>query len=202
MADVIKSRESDSKIIAKNLKMLTARVNTVFEKKIRSPLTITLGDEFQGITGSLQTGIEIIWLIEELIIQKKINFKLRYVLLSGKIETPVNKKIAHGMLGEGLTKSRELLTGLKKSDSRFYFFIGEGSASLNNLFFLYQSFIDNWKTRYFGIISDFLKLKDYKTVAQKNNKSLSLMWKREKSLKLKEYQTVKTLISDHYGIMV
>lgn len=64
-------------------------------------------------------GIKIILFIEEYILQNNIGFKLRYVLLSGKIETPVNHKIAYGMIGEGLTKARETINYLKKAGTGF-----------------------------------------------------------------------------------
>lgn len=201
MADVIKSREADGVAVAKDLRHLTEQANKLFKKEIISPLTVTLGDEFQGVINSMQTGIEIIWKLEEMIIEKQIAFKLRYVLSSGKIETPVNRKIAHGMLGEGLTRARELLNKLKKSEERFYLAPGKNDSRLNKFFILYQSQVDDWKTKDFTIISDFLKLDDYKTVADKNKKSWSLMWKRRRTLKIKEYKTIKDLISEFYGIV-
>ena len=128
-------------------------------------------------------------------------FKLRYVLVNGEIETPINRKIAYGMLGEGLTRARETINNQKKSGERFFFLTDKNASELNSLFILYQSFIDDWKPRDFKIVSDFINLDDYKLVAEKNQKSVSLMWKRRKSLKIKEYKTIKNLITQYYGLV-
>lgn len=149
----------------------------------------------------IKTGISVILFIEELCIEKNISLRLRYVLLSGEIETPINHKIAYGMIGEGLTKARETINYLKKSEDRFYFFTKENRNDLNNLFIIYQSLVNDWKQKDFKIISDFIKLNDYKLVAEENDKSPSLMWKRKKSLKIKEYKVIKSLITERYGLV-
>jgi SatD family (SatD) len=200
MADVVKSRKIDPVKVAENLKLLATTANKKFTKKILSPLTITLGDEFQGIPADLASGIEIIIYIEELGLEKNAGFKLRYVLVNGEIETPVNKKIAYGMLGKGLTKARETINYLKKDEGRFFFFSENNKNDLNKLFMLYQSIVDDWKPKDLKIVSDFIKFDDYKIVAGLNNKSLSLMWKRKRSLKIKEYKIIKELINDRYGV--
>jgi hypothetical protein len=200
MADVIKSRKADAKKTAEDLKTLAGAVNKKFKQGILSPLTITLGDEFQTVLKDIKTGISIILFTEELCIEKKIGFRLRYVLVSGEIETPINHKIAYGMIGEGLTRARETINHLKKSEDRFYFFTEENRSDLNNLFIIYQSFINDWKQKDFKIISDFIRLDDYKLVAEENDKTPSLMWKRRKSLKIKEYKVIKSLIIERYGL--
>jgi hypothetical protein len=194
MADVIRSRQAKGAKLAKDLARLTNAINQDCKKEISSPLTITLGDEFQGVVHSAKAGLKIMVMLEEMIVEKGIEVKLRYVLGSGKIDTPINKRIAHGMIGGGLTKTRESLQTLKKSDQRFLIAIGENDKVLNRYFILYQSFVDDWKLKDFKIISDFLKNDDYKTVADRNNKTWSQMWKRRKSLKIKEYKTVCRLI--------
>jgi hypothetical protein len=200
MADVIKSRKTDARAIAGGLKLLVQSVNKKNKKDILSPLTITLGDEFQSVVKDIRAGIKIILFIEEYIIQNNIGFKLRYVLLSGKIETPVNHKIAYGMIGEGLTKARETINYLKKSGDRFHFITDNNRSDLNYLFVFYQSVVDEWKQKDFKLISDFIRLDDYKLVAMENKRSPSLMWKKRKSLKIKEYKVIKKYLSEKYGL--
>lgn len=60
MADVIKSRKGKGLEIAKRLKLLSDSINKSFKKEILSPLTITLGDEFQGVVSSPKSGKEVI----------------------------------------------------------------------------------------------------------------------------------------------
>jgi hypothetical protein len=104
------------------------------------------------------------------------------------------------MMGEGLTKARETISYLKKTEDRFSFLTDKNHNDLNLLFILYQSLVDGWKQKDFKIVSDFIKLNDYKLVAAKNNKTVSMMWKKRRSLKIKEYRVIKNLILERYGM--
>ncbi|MBX3239380.1 MAG: hypothetical protein KIT80_19015 [Chitinophagaceae bacterium] len=196
MADVIKSRNDTGNVLAGHLQRLTADVNSRLALDILSPFTVTLGDEFQGIPVSMQAGLQMIILMEEMLLEREIPFQLRYVLGNGPIQTPINKKVAHGMLGRGLTETREKLNALKKEDTRFLVFGTENDGYYNKLFVLYQSVKDDWNIKDSKLISDFLQYDDYKTVADKNNKTWSQMWKRKRSLKIKEYNIIKQMILD------
>jgi hypothetical protein len=194
MADIIGSSKVGGKKLMQDFSKLVAELNKQAEKDLISPLTITLGDEFQGIVKSLQAGVNIIIKLEEALITYQFSFKLRYVLLYGEIETPINKVIAHGMLGKGLAFARQELENLKgEKDMRFYINTGNSVADnlLNNLFYLYQSIVDNWMEKEYELVRIFWEKGDYKAVAEHFGKVNSLMWKRERSLKLKEYKVIK-----------
>ncbi len=197
MADVVKSRMDRQNIVAVELKRLTTDVNNQMKSAILSPFTVTLGDEFQGVPISTAAGLQMIIMMEEKLLEGGNPFALRYVLGWGSIQTPINKEIAHGMLGAGLTDTREKLNGLKKEDSRFLIFGTKNDGYYNNLFTLYQSIKDDWNSKDSRVISDFLHYDDYKTVADKNNKTWSQMWKRKKSLKIKEYNIIKQMILEN-----
>ena len=74
MCDVVKSRNKDQKQLIKELKQTVLFINRKYSKDILSPLTITLGDEFQGIIKNVESGLSIIIEIEEYIIKKKFDF--------------------------------------------------------------------------------------------------------------------------------
>jgi len=196
MADIIKSSQKNAKSLMNNFKKIATQVNSDFEEAFYSPITITLGDEFQSIVKSLKDGIDVVIAFEELIIKHKNDFKLRYVLNYGEIDTPINRETAYGMLGPGLTESRKILEIQKHEDSRFFIknSNSELSEKLNLAFFMYQSFLDDWKVKNYDIVSSFLEYKDYKQVAKILKKNTSLMWKREKGLKIKKYLSAKKLI--------
>lgn len=196
MADIVESRKLDGEIVMSQLKTHTKKINENFRKEILSPLTITLGDEFQGIVKSIHTAIRIILAFEELILKEKAGYKLRYVVNFGEIETPVNTESAHEMLGSGLTEARVKLTSLKKEPIRFLIITKNQyiDALLNTSLKLYQHFVDSWRERDYDLIYLFLELKDYKLVAKKCNKDVSLMWRRHNSLKIEEYLEIKKLI--------
>lgn len=135
--------------------------------------------------------------LEEFIIENNYNIKLRYVVNYGKIDTAINKKIAYEMLGEGLTNARLIINKMKTSSLRFNFKIDnlEKESIINNSFVIFQSIVDGWKIdKDYELITNFLKYKDYKIVAEKMNKERSLMWKREKSLNLNSYNSVKEIL--------
>ncbi|WP_417593315.1 SatD family protein [Owenweeksia hongkongensis] len=198
MADIIDSRKKDSVQLLDSFRNHVDELNERFAKKLLSPLTITLGDEFQGIISSLKDAVQLVFNLEEAIVAAQDDYKLRYVIFEGSVETPLNQKSAHGMLGEGLTKAREKLNSMKESDARVWVKLKDEAKTdaLNNAFHLYTWLVDDWKVKDFEIISTFWMYNDYKVVAEKLNKNISLMWKREKSLNLREYHSIVGLI--HY----
>jgi hypothetical protein len=198
MADIIGSSEKPSNQLMKVFQKVVERINLQQQDQLLSPLTITLGDEFQGIVKDLESGVETILEIEESLIRFQLDFKLRYVLHYGTIDTPINAEIAHGMLGKGLATARQKLEVLKsEKDSRFLIDTGiqKTDALLNNLLFLYQSVLDGWSAKDFALINAFWEKQDYKKVAEHFGKVNSLMWKRERSLQLKEYRILKETLA-------
>ncbi|MDN5203620.1 SatD family protein [Fulvivirgaceae bacterium BMA10] len=196
MADVIESSEKDGKSLMLDFKELVREINMQYKQDLLSPLTITLGDEFQGVVKNLRKSLEIIFSLEESIILKKHNFKLRYVLNQGEIDTDLNPEYAHEMLGSGLTNARNMLNGMKSGDERFNVNVQPFSLtnSLNKAFLLFQSFYDDWSDKQLKTVAAFLEHRDYKQVAKLLGKDSSSVWRREKSLKIKEYFTAKELI--------
>ncbi len=197
MADIIGSRKKQGKELMNAFSKVTSLVSMQKKNSFLSPITITLGDEFQCVVKSLEDGIEIIILMEELIIRHSLDFKLRYVLHDGVIDTAINKKTAYGMLGPGLTEARQMLSDLKgKKKGRILIssLNGKKDALLNDCFFIYTGFIDSWNKGDYPVISLFWDLKDYKSVGHKMKKDISLLWRKEKSIFIKEYAATKQII--------
>src|SRR6478735_336225 len=198
MADIIGSSETAGNKLMKDFNKVVTQLNEQQQELLLSPLTITLGDEFQVIVKNLPAGIETILKIDEALILLQLDFKLRYVLHYGSIETPINTEIAHGMLGKGLATARKKLEELKsEKDNRFLIDSGNSKTDglLNNLLFLYRSILDSWSPKDFALLSAFWEKHDYKKVAEQFGKVNSLMWKRERSLKLKEYAVIKETLA-------
>lgn len=197
MCDVVKSRDKDQKQLIKELKQTVQFINRKYSNDILSPLTITLGDEFQGIIKNVESGLSIIIEIEEYIIKNKFDFKLRYVFNVGDIDTQINAKVAHEMLGIGLTETRTKLNQLKSTDNRINVSMGDEiiSSVINNSFVVLDNIINKWDIEDdFEIASTFLEYIDYKIVAEKLNRNRSLIWKREKTLNIRSYRAVKDII--------
>lgn len=143
MADVIGSRRQDQATLLADFKAVVATVNAETHWFI-SPLTITLGDEFQGVLVDVGSAIKSVFMLEEQLVKRELSFKLRYVIVEGLIETPVNREIAYGMLGDGLTRARAYLENLKRDEYRFFFWLKdqEKKKALNNVFLALQDILD------------------------------------------------------------
>ena len=197
MADIVNSGSSDSKNTMETFKEIVRNTNAVFIKSIDSPLTITLGDEFQGVVNNIANAIKIICYIEEYIVKNNIKFKLRYVVNEGIIDTEINPIRSYEMLGKGLTEARKLLNELKKSKSRFFIHINLEAKKelLNESLLVYQNIIDNWNIeKDHDLLAKFIDLEDYKKVSLAVNKDKSQIWKRNKNLNIDSFFAIKRVL--------
>lgn len=197
MADVIGSSDRDPNKLMSSFRSVVEDMNQRFGNKLLSPLTITLGDEFQGVVDSLMTGIEIIFAIDKGVLTSRQPYRLRFVLVYGEIETPLNRDVAHGMLGKGLTRARKMLENMKKSD-REVLLEGLGETRQEKMmlaFELYRAFYNDWPEKDRQTAYDLLEVGDYKKVASMHDRDNSSMWRKERSLKIREYNASKELIN-------
>ena len=197
MADIIASREKDQNELMIDFKNIVNKINNTFREQLLSPLTITLGDEFQCVIKDLSSSTEIIIAIEELIFKNNLTFKLRYILNQGIIETKINPSIAYEMLGSGLTDARIALNKSKNQKIKFIVKIDDLKKSeiLNNAFLIFENITSKWDAQKdYKIVSNFIKFMDYKRVALDMNRTKSIMWKREKTLNIQAYFSTKKII--------
>jgi hypothetical protein len=92
--------------------------NKRFHADLLSPLTITLGDEFQGFAGKLTEGFRILVKVRADLLET--NVECRFVLGLAYLDTHVNRRSAWNMMGEGLAKARDKLND--KRDPNVYRF--------------------------------------------------------------------------------
>ena len=198
MGDIIGSGGKNLPKLMRDFDKTVSFANHKHNRHILSPLTITLGDEFQGVVKNTAVSADIIISMEEFIIENKLGFKLRYVLNEGEIATPVNRKKSYKMLGEGLTVARKQLESLKKSSDRFRFTLdnAENSIVVNHVFRIIKNVTDKWNiARNHELICSFIKYGDYKKVAKKLNKDRTSMWRREKTLNMESYFAPKEILN-------
>lgn len=196
MADVIGSRNiAQSDDFIKQFRQLTQEANKTFKKELLSPLTITLGDEFQGVLKSAESLFHLLFYLDEQIIEKGYSFQLRYSLVWGEIETKVNPKVAHDMYGSGLTHARQSLGKIKESGSHHHIEVDrKKDDQLNMSMRLYQSIRSEWKKSDYEVIAAFIKYDDYKSLIDIGlYKTRSGAWKKRKTLRIEEYVIVKEL---------
>lgn len=196
VSDVIGSRNYNGSVVKAGLASLIQATSVKFGKSILSPLTVTLGDEYQGVVRSLHTALEIIFFQERLRLTLDEPIELRFAIHDGPIETEVNEEMAWGMLGPGLTKARELLEIAKSEKRRVWVDIKnkKRSKNLRLAFEVWQGIIAGWSDKDYQFVADFINLGDYKLVAEKWDKNPDQTWKREKTLMIREYLALKELI--------
>lgn len=198
MGDVNDSTHKNKPELATQLSALVKTINAKFKDGILSPLTITLGDEFQGIIQSTESGIKTILDFEEERLKQQLDFNLHFVLLKGKIETEINPDIAYGMMGSGLTDARKILTSKKRSRKRFRFEIDKiRYPNLEDLFEVLDGIIGNWKLEDFPLVYDMIQNPNDAEVGKKYQKDRSLIWRRRKTLMIKEYTLLKRFILNY-----
>jgi predicted transcriptional regulator len=113
IGDIVKSRElSDRREIQTKLKRKLTSINKKSDSLL-SPLTITLGDEFQAVyknaDGIFSNIFEILTAVHPL--------QIRFTLGVGEISTSINKKSAIGMDGEAFYIARDNMNSIKKNGS-------------------------------------------------------------------------------------
>lgn len=199
MGDVVNSSDYDGEVLSKGLKELVKSTNKKFDKDILSPLTITLGDEFQGILSSVSTGIDLLFHLEEELLITEPDFKLHYVLLLGEIETEINPDIAYEMMGKGLTEARKMLSSKKRSRKRFRFKLQnkEQTEQLSKIFEVLDTIILNWKKEDYPLILDMINNDNNSEVGELHEKNRDQIWKRRKTLMINEYNLLKDFIKTY-----
>jgi hypothetical protein len=182
--------------IEKELQNVINVINKIHKKDFITSLDLLPPDEFQGITKNLQASLEMVFDIEECIIENNLDLKLKHVIYHDTIKVGQTKYTAYERLGFSLIDARQRLQSIKKTDSRFLIATSDEKSSLylNNLFLIYEDYLDSWKLTDYEYVKAFLNNLSYKEVAELFHINISSGWRREKSLKMKQYYTIKEMI--------
>ena len=130
MGDLIASEAAASvSRLHQSFNAAIARANAAPETGILSPLTVTLGDEFQGICANLSQGARLMRRLRADLLEQGV--ECRFVLGLVRLETPLNRERAWNMMGPGLAAAREKLSD--KRDPNAYRFHLPGGAAIEQL---------------------------------------------------------------------
>jgi hypothetical protein len=199
MGDIIGSRMLEARQLRQEFIEIVSSCNNKLRGEILSPYTITLGDEFQGIARSLPGLLEVIFYLEETSLRRSLHFKMRYVGLYGEVETPLNRERAHGMMGPGLTRARELLLSDKKRGKpRFRFELADPllMRRVNSLFLVVEGIAERWAVKDGPLIVDMINNTKDTEVARIHRKNRSLIWRRRRTLLVEEFRALRDVILD------
>lgn len=198
MTDVIGSRKAQSRILQRDFAEITAAANQTFADVILSPLTITLGDELQGVVSTHRAGFDIIFYMEELLLETQLKLNLRYVQLEGQIDTPINPERAHGMLGPGLAQARKILTDKYRGKPRYEVSLPDPARTdtLNRLWKLLENLQAHWNRKDYSLILAMISNESNRKVGELFGKTASQIWKRRRTLRIEDYCLLKNLLYD------
>lgn len=108
MGDIVGSERAASlKAVHKAFNKAVDRANEVHASYIASPLTITLGDEFQGLLTSFAHAWDVAVALRLELLAADV--PCRFVVGAAKLDTPLNTKEAWNMMGSGLSAARDKL---------------------------------------------------------------------------------------------
>jgi hypothetical protein len=195
MGDIVRSREYDGEQLMREFASLVEACNQELSAGMLSPYTVTLGDEFQGVAGSLLWSVRTILYLEEARLRGEVPFTLRYVVHYGDIATPLNRDVAYGMIGSGLAEAREQLTDKRRGRPRFCLDLPdrELASQLRRLLEVMSSLTRDWKKGDASLIFDMLASENNGEVAAKHGKNRSQVWKRRKNLFVEEYRALREI---------
>jgi len=119
MGDIIQSRSAcSSPAVHRTFNAGIDRFNDRYAGRLASPLTITLGDEFQGLFAGLAQGFELMHRLRLHFMERALY--CRFVLGRVRLATPLNPERAWNMMGDGLSEARQRLGD--KTDGNVYRF--------------------------------------------------------------------------------
>jgi len=119
MGDLIGSEKAPSaNAVHRVFNKAIDKANRTHAAKVASPLTITLGDEFQGLLHDLGDAWDIAIELRLRLLGAQV--PCRFVIGTTELETPLNKKRAWNMMGRGLSTARAKLND-KRTDNAYRF---------------------------------------------------------------------------------
>lgn len=123
MGDLVGSeRHADTQHLHARFNAAIDRQNDALAADMASPLTITLGDEFQGLLSSMVAAAQAAREIRFELMRQ--NIECRFVIGTVNLKTQINHERAWNMMGAGFAHARERL-GEKRSPSRYRFSLRE-----------------------------------------------------------------------------
>jgi hypothetical protein len=196
MADVIASRNREPRQLMGEFQNLVGSANRLFSEGILSPLTITLGDEFQGVVRTLPDAVKVLVWLEEARLKGDFGSQLRYVVHYGEITTPLNHQLAYGMLGPGLAEAREELAEKSRRRSRFRIELPDRrlASQLSQLLEVMFALTRDWKCEDASLLFDMMLSQNNEAVAVAHGKNRSQIWKRRRNLYVDEYASLKEVV--------
>ncbi len=119
------------------------------------------------------------------------------MIVLGEIETELNREIAHGMVGAGLTLARELLSAQKMAGRRSRSAWATPTwAATGGAVQLMLAISQGWRPADYGLVAAMLGRPRDREVAELFGKDPSQIWRRLRTLQIREYNLAKAVIRE------
>ncbi len=130
MGDLVQSEASVStNALHRDFNLAVEAANAAYRPDLASPLTITLGDEFQGLVRNIDAALSVTRKVRWQLLENAV--PCRFVIGMVSLATPLNPDRAWNMMGPGLATAREILD--HKRDPNAYRFSLPGQPTLEIL---------------------------------------------------------------------
>ncbi len=196
MGDVTGSSKLPGDVVMRAFRELIVRCQDDLADRILSPLTITLGDEFQGIVADRRGLFEVIFNIEDARLAAGLPFDLHYAGEVGAIDTPLNRKSAHGMLGPALTAARKRLTDKSPNRKKYAVSLGRSRLQpvLDGLLAALEGLESRWRQKDFELVADLLAERPVKMIAAAHSRDTTSVYRRRQSLRITDYLGLRAAV--------
>jgi SatD family (SatD) len=125
MGDLIGSEKAASMRLLHDQFNAALAETSVRANAIASPLTITLGDEFQGLFYTLTDGLSAVKFMRQRLLANGV--PCRFALGIVELDSPLNVERAWNMMGAGFAEIREKIND-KKSQNAYRFYLPENNC--------------------------------------------------------------------------
>jgi hypothetical protein len=191
MGDIAGSETAGSaKRLHKVFNEVLAEANKMSRRDLGSPLTITLGDEFQGLCPTMNAAAALMRGLRLKFLSK--NIECRFSLGLVNVQTPINPRQAWNMMGPGLSAVRERLEEKERRTS--YRFSVPSPATMTLLEALGASLTAierNWTERQFELASNsILKNLNPQSLAETLGVSQRVYYKIRSAAQLELYNQI------------
>lgn len=205
IGDLVESKKLEDKERERYQSILTEETSRINEESpfLVSPLTITLGDEFQAVYKNLSAVLADSWSILAALYPVGVRFSIGI----GKIYTEINKEQALGMDGPAFHAARDGIDQIKKSGRIYSISLGspanqpEASLSLVSLINLTLQLLSNeikqWKRSRLQILVMLHEGESVKKIAEEIGISESAVYKNREDGDLNLFLEMKDSIGEN-----
>lgn len=189
IGDLVGSRRApDRAALQKRLQSAVKLLNKKRGDALRSPYTITLGDEFQAVYKDARTAFADLFLLLHALAPDRI----RFALATGDIATKINRAQAIGMDGPAFHAARAILEELK-ADRRLFGVGGlppETARWVPPTLAVLSGLVEGWRDTRLRLMAGLLDAEDTETLARKTGITARAVNKNIRAADLDEWATV------------